>query len=220
MSPWRGDIDWQQVAAGLWTVDGREGRLFTFASLKCSGADAHGGLADWWSREAPQAKASGIPLLFGCHRLHIGDVAAQVEEFVAAMQAGFGGYVGHGVHLDAEAADPTTILEFMARWNDRTQGYPIAGYTPRWKMNQWPDNDLPSYGFAGWWASRYVAGSGSATDLLATVPVEFWAPYDGVDPALLQYSADAVVPGVNPPTDVNVFRGELGALRAIVTRDR
>jgi hypothetical protein len=213
VSPWRGDIDWQKVAG----VQG-PGRVL-FASLKASGADAHGGLAEHWAREAPEMKVSGIPLLFGCHRLHIGGVAAQVEEFIAAMTAGLGGYVGYGVHLDAEAADPASIIEWMARWNDRTQSYPVTGYLPRWKETQWANSSLGAYGFRAWWASRYVQDLGTPLALLATVPEEFWAPHDGVEPTILQYSASSIVDGVNPPTDVNTFRGEIHQLRNIVTRD-
>lgn len=226
----RGDIDWPAVAAVTWThvePTGVEGEFVTteryrvqFATLKASHGlpGTQAGLEEHWAREAPEMAASGIPLVGGAHRLIAGvDPAGQVDAFQAAMWL-IGGHQGRLVLLDAEMGDPATILEWMAEWNRRTGGYPVLGYVPDWKEVQWTGNEMSSFGFAGWWASEYVPGEGNPVDLIHAITDEHWHSHDGIAPTILQFSSRAVVPGVNPPTDVNLFRGTLAELRELATR--
>lgn len=216
---WRGDIDWQRVAAWRETRRGTEYRI-AFATLKAShgvtGTQAP--LWEHWAREAPEMVSSGVPLVGGCHRLLAGDAVAQVNAYRDAL-AVIGGHVGRIVQLDAEAADEPTIRAWLAEWNRQTNGYPVLGYLPDWKEQQWSDSVLATYGFAAWWASEYVAAEGTALDLMDTITDDKWHAHDAVAPAILQYSSKATVSGVAGPCDVNLYRGTLADLAAIATRN-
>lgn len=194
------------------------GRIL-FATLKASGA--HGGgaaeLSAHWAREAPEMAASGIPLVGGCHRLSPGNALTQVDAFLEAMEL-IGGYQGRLVQLDCEAADPATLLGWLAEWRTRTDGYPVLGYLPDWAEAKWPFSDLSSWDFAGWWASEYVEGTGTPLELLAKVTEDKWHLVDGLAPTILQFTSKSVVPGVPGTCDANVFRGTLNELKVLATK--
>lgn len=89
-------------------------------------------------------------------------------------------------------------------------GHPLGGYLPPW---YWDNIDAM---FVDWtWPSRYVSGIGGPRDLYQRVPGSYWAPYGGRAPALLQFTASAVVPGVGL-VDCSAFRGAPDQLRRIV----
>lgn len=194
---------------------------FGFATLKASHGltGTQAGLAEHWAREAPEMAASGIPLVGGCHRLLAGvDVAAQIMAFTDAMRL-IGGYRGKLVQLDCEGADMGSVMKWMEMWNLATNHYPVLGYLPDWRESGWLGSDIASYGFAGWWASEYVAGESlRADELFATVTPAQWHPQDGVNPTILQFTSKAIIPGVPGLGDVNAFRGTLTELKALATR--
>jgi lysozyme len=135
--------------------------------------------------------------------------AAQADRFAAAG----GNLDGWAIAIDVErsAGSPSMgqAKDCVARLRQHYPHHKIGGYLPHWF---WGGQDAT---FVDWlWASSYVNGSGEPGALYSRVPGAYWDGYGGRDPALLQFTSSATVPGVGGLVDCSAFRGDQAALRA------
>jgi lysozyme len=209
-----GLINWAAVAA-----DG-----ITYATIKATSGEADGGTDSpaYFRAQAP-AMAQAIPLCGGYHWLKPiaqTSAAVQVQTFLDVMREGLGGHEGHIVQLDVEEGMPADVRAWKAEWDRRTDGYPVALYLPDWLENQWGTNRIGAFGFAAWWSSEYVTGSQRPYRTVAGgVTAAHWHSQDAVPADVLQFTSTAHVDGVSGNCDVNIYRGTLAQLTALLTRE-
>lgn len=209
-----GDINWAAVAG-----DG-----ITYATIKATSGEANGGTESpaYFRAQAP-AMARAIPLCGGYHWLKPiaqTSAAVQVQTFLDVMKQGLGGYEGRIVQLDVEEGRPADVRAWKAEWDRRTAGYPVALYLPDWLENQWGANRIGAFGFAVWWSSEYITGGKRRyRDLARNVTAAQWHDQDGVPARVLQFTSTAHVNGVGGNCDVNIYRGKLAELTALLTRE-
>jgi lysozyme len=98
----------------------------------------------------------------------------------------------------------------VAKLRQLYPGKPIVGYIPHW---YWGGQDTTFVNVL--WASNYVtAAPGSPASMYSHVTAAQWVGYGGRNPALLQFTNQAVVPGVAGHVDCSAYKGTAGELRA------
>jgi hypothetical protein len=110
-----------------------------------------------------------------------------------------------GVDVRAQATSwpaIATVRACAARLRQRYPGHPLGGYLPRWF---WGSQDTTMFDWL--WASNYVLGQAPPATLYGHVVAAQWAGYGGTNPALLQFTSSALVPGVAGPVDCSAYRG-------------
>jgi len=155
---------------------------------------------------ARKAMAAGLTIRGGYHWLYPGNYAQQAQHFKDTLIKGFGSLNGLLCQLDAEA-DGVTLKDvqgFLREWNRITNNYPLTGYFPRWYWEPKVSGQVLLKGFAGWWQSAYVTGTGSHMSLAAKISTG-WRVWDGVMPTILQYTSSARIPGIPGGVDANMI---------------
>jgi hypothetical protein len=151
-----------------------------------------------------------------------------VSRFLAELKKGFGTVEGAVCYLDGEQVDSADrpvltvaqVKAFKAAWDAATGHYPLLLYAPSWYWEQVPGHtQLAAMGFAGWWPSAYVSGSGSAATLSGRVSGSAWASWAGLRPVAVQYSASGQVPGVSGAVDLDQIRLSVADFKALATRE-
>jgi GH25 family lysozyme M1 (1,4-beta-N-acetylmuramidase) len=137
--------------------------------------------------------------------------AAQARYFAAKA----GDLTGFGIVVDLErsSGSPTVAQaqDCAAELRKLYPGHPVGGYAPHWYTAG------AQLGFCDWlWASEYVNGSGDPGVLYKSVPADWWAPYGGKSPLLLQFTSSATVAGVSGPVDCSAFAGTAAQLASHV----
>lgn len=189
------DIDLSQVAA--------EGFTFVF----CKVSEGNYFQDATWPHYRDAAKSAGL-LVVGYHyAIASCDPASQVETF-----KGNGG--GSVVMLDFEA-NSGGINDYWALVNAfKAAGIAVVlSYLPRWYMQQIGSPDLAT--IPNVISSSYVTGSGFAIALYPGDDSDYWAPYCGTTPTILQFSSSASVAGHT--VDVNAFRGSRDQLAELLS---
>jgi GH25 family lysozyme M1 (1,4-beta-N-acetylmuramidase) len=148
-------------------------------------------------------------------------VQLDVEDYVYTDKQGH----KHRI-LGASYAD---VRDWVTRWRQRTDGYPVILYTGGWywRGSRVGDQNGAALGVPLWNShyvfvkegKKYVPAVGPFRDVWKKVPQRWWTPGYGRWPTatILQYSSAATVPGINGGCDVNYYRGSVEELRAIVT---
>lgn len=167
---------------------------------------------DWagQSQEAEDLSANGtfVPGAF-----HFADGSAGIEQ--ARWFARHAGHLwGWMIVIDVErnsgGGGSATIADARAIVAELRKLYPfhrIGGYAPHWYTG---DAGLRFFDFII--ASSYVEGEGSPAELYAKVPASWWSGYGGEEPALLQFTSSAQMPGFSGPADCSAYRGTLAQL--------
>jgi GH25 family lysozyme M1 (1,4-beta-N-acetylmuramidase) len=175
----------------------------------------------YFARAITRARAAGIPLLGAYHVLWNGNVTAQMDWFLAELDAQCpwwrsGPFI---LQLDCEpfgynGATPTlaTIRQAADYLVKATAGrYRPIIYAPQWVYR----NTLDGLGYP-LWASAY--GTNPVGGFRDTYPGDAssrWAAYSGQIPAVLQYGSQTRIGGQGT-CDANVYRGSLAQLVALV----
>jgi hypothetical protein len=110
-----------------------------------------------------------------------------------------------------------TVKTFIEEFKRRTNNHPILLYSGFWwwQSRGWNASSLTPYV----WDSRYVNGSGYASNLYAGVDDSWWnTRYGGWDrTTLLQFSSKGSAGGITGNVDVNAFNGTLAQLRSLTS---
>ncbi|MFI5959484.1 GH25 family lysozyme [Cryptosporangium sp. NPDC051539] len=170
---------------------------------------------------ATAERIRGFPIRGGYHWLHRGNYEAQARHFRDTLVAGFGSLHGLTLQLDAEGSGVTVadVRGFLAAWNRLTGGYPLLGYFPRWYWTGLGADPLVLLrGFAGWWQSAYVSGTGDYLALASKIG-NGWDKW-GHDPLILQYSSKAHIPGGTAVCDVNQIKMSVPDFLAVTTKNQ
>lgn len=203
ISHWQGTIDIARIA--------REG----YSACVCKATEGASYLDSTFARNIAATRNAGmIPGAY--HFLRDGDGAAQARFFhqQVVKQGGPNGWL---IQLDCESDGYGPEMSAWAtEWRRLSGNHPFLIYSGAW---WWPRTS----GFNGaaltphLWASHYVTGSASGSELYAKVPDNWWTPgYGGWGNAtILQFSATGAVAGQK--VDVNAFRGTVAQLRALTT---
>lgn len=88
----------------------------------------------------------------------------------------------------------------------------IVLYAPQWAYGNTIAGQDPL------WASSYVNGTGTVTDLYPGDSSPRWGAYSGRTPTFLQFSSRATIGG-QPQCDANAFRGSYDQLRSLIMGD-
>lgn len=209
VSRWRDKVDWPRAhSAGI---------AYAFAKAT-EGAN----ITDpQWPANRDGMRALGDSFLPGAYHFLRGDapIAHQVDHFlnqagdVSGLAVALDVETRNGAERQATAADAE---RWVAEFKRRTGGHPVFGYYPRWYWDRTGREDLSF--FDALWASHYVSGSGTPDELYSKVPASWWDGYGGQDVAILQFSSSGTVAGIDPPTDLNAYRGTLAELRALAVK--
>lgn len=186
----------------------REG--FTFIATKlCEATDASYcdvmGSRAWIVR----AKACGL-IPIGYHYLRAGNEDAQAKVFAQ-----------HQLHcdvpgmLDVEAGSGSVsnVKAFISALQQYGGSIALV-YMPHWYWQQVGSPDLS--GLPPLWASSYVAGSDTATQLYAKVPTTSWNNYGGGNVQVLQFTDAATVASLH--VDADAYRGTAAEFSALIGR--
>lgn len=186
---------WEKVTEGTWYVNpfwnGPDGR----------------------NRAAMEARADATGFIPGAyHFLEAGDGAAQADHFAAHA----GNLHGWAIMVDVE---PTARSQpgladaraFVSRCRKLYPRHPITGYIPQW---YWGDRRTTFIDIL--FASRYVFGTGTPSELYKKVTPRMWEAYGGRTPALLQFTDRAIVSGVAGLVDCSAYRGTTHELRRLL----
>ncbi len=145
--------------------------------------------------------------------LEEGNAAAQANHFAAVA----GDLKGFALFVDVEPWEAghshptlTDAKVCVARLRQLYPHHPVGGYIPHW---YWGNQDTT---FVDWlFQSHYVNGTGTPAQLYGKVTADFWAPYGGKAPAVLQFTSSATVAGVAGACDCSAFRGTAAQFRAL-----
>lgn len=161
---------------------------------------------------ARRRSASGfIPGAY--HFLEAGNAGAQADFFASHA----GNLAGWAIMVDVEptATSRPTLADaraFVSRCRHHYPRHPVTGYIPKW---YWGNQDTTFVDVL--FASRYVLGTGTPSQLYAKVTSSMWDGYGGRRPALLQFTDQAEVSGVGGLVDCSAFRGTAAELRNAIT---
>src|SRR5260221_595896 len=168
----------------------------------------------YWADAKTQmlARAAATGFVPGAYMfLEQGNATAQANHFAAVA----GDLDGFALFADIEltgSSHPTLAdaKECVQRLRELYPRHPVGGYIPHW---YWQDQDTT---FVDWlFQSHYVNGTGTPAQLYAKVTPDFWAPYGGKAPAVLQFTSSATVPGVAGACDCSAFRGTPAEFRKL-----
>jgi hypothetical protein len=180
-------------------------------------------LDDWWGH------VKGLPssVVLGAYWvLYPGNPVGRAAQFLERLDAVCPGWRNRDAFIlqaDCEKwnNNPATrpgkadIKAFCDSLSSRTQGrYRPVVYAPKWAY----EDSLTGLGYP-LWSSSYVSGSGYGSVLYAKAGGNSgagWKAYSGQVPAIWQFSSAVNIP---PQTtcDGNAFRGDVPALKALVT---
>lgn len=152
------------------------------------------------------AKSVGM-LALGYHYVRP-DVPAKVQAEMFAGQLRRAWATGM---LDVEAGDAKAVdlTREIALGVDTAGSWVAFTYLPRWWWSQVGSPSLA--GLPPVWASRYVTGvTGSPASIANGIKSDWWAPYGGKSPAVLQYTDRATIGRYT--MDASAFRGSRAAL--------
>lgn len=200
--------DWTEYQGKLnATAVAAEG--FAGVWLKCSGrAPRRGTGADpfygdpWFAENAVALRASSM-LAGAYHYLVPGFPAAQAGIVYDRMTA-IGGHRGWMIEVDAEEAglDARWVLSFVDHWLDLTNGYPVVIYTRRSLWKQWGDVEIIPRNDTSLHEARWVPETlrkdptlPYASQQVRGVFPDWWDPYGGKTPCMLQFTDYALVDG-------------------------
>ena len=172
----------------------------------------------WPANRAALLAAAGPDFVPGAyHYLTAGDGAGQADFFAASA----GPIPGFVIWCDLErataGAQPTVAdaHAFVSRLRMHYPAKRIGVYAGE------SFTGTASLRFADMlWSPHYVEGTGSPAELYKEVPASWWAPYGGLVPTLLQFSASAPVPGVKGLADISAYRGTAAQMHAALLGTR
>lgn len=161
---------------------------------------------------AARKSATGfIPGVY--HFLEAGNASAQADFFASRA----GNLDGWAIMVDVEPTSTSrpTLADakaFVSRCRHHYPRHPVTGYIPKW---YWGNQDTTFVDVL--FASSYVTGTGTPSQLYAKVTSSMWDPYGGRTPALLQFTDQAEVSGVSGLVDCSAFRRTARQLRTAIT---
>lgn len=202
-SSFQGDVNWAQVDAT--TAFGFEKVTQGTNYVNPNWAHAKTGMAN---RAAATGFVPGAYLF-----LEQADGAAQAVWFHKHA----GNLDGFAIAVDVEPtgnSSPTLgqARACVAKLRQLYPGKPIVGYIPHW---YWGGQDTTFVNVL--WASNYVtAAPASPAAMYTHVTDAQWVGYGGKNPALLQFTDKAVVPGVAGHVDCSVYRRGADTLRPLL----
>jgi hypothetical protein len=174
-------------------------------------------LGDWWQ----SVKGQRGKLLLGAYWvLYPGSPVTRANSFVARLDAACPGWRDGPFILQADCE----------KWNDDSSTVPskanIQAFCDRLRVlapKLMPIVYAPLWVYGGTlkgltyplWASSYVNGSGSASQLYPSDISTRWSPYSGQSPAILQFTSSATIAGMTT-CDANAYRGTLAELTALL----
>lgn len=205
----QGNVDWATVDSTM--IGGFE--KVTQGSPKTA---SRGYVNPNWAlaKQGLRARSAATGFIPGAYLfLEAGDGAGQADFFAQFA----GDLTGFALIVDVEptATSRPTLVDAHAcvsRLRTHYPNHPIGGYPPEWYLGQSDET------FFDWtWASRYVpGGSRSPQTLYSEVTPDYWHAYGGVQPLLLQFTNQAIVPGVAGHVDCSAFRGTADELRSLI----
>jgi hypothetical protein len=181
---------------------------FKFIATKlCEGTDGSYcdvmGSRAWISR----AKACGL-MPIGYHYLHASNEDAQAKVFALhQLHCGVPGM------LDVEAGSGSVgnVWAFIDACKKYGGSIDLV-YMPHWYWQQVGSPNL--IGLPPLWASGYVAGAGTATQLYAKVGQASWNGYGNGNVAVLQFTDSATVAGMT--LDADAYQGTASEFAALI----
>ncbi len=200
-SSWQGLIDWPAVKAAGYGA-GTEKVTQGLGYLNPC----------WPAGRASLRAAAGPTFVPGAyHYLTAGDGAGQADFFASSAGAIPGFVIWCDLERAPAGAQPTVAdaHAFVSRLrlhypSKRIGVYASASFT-----------GTAPLAFADMlWTPHYVEGDGTPAELYKEVPADWWAPVGGLHPVLLQFSADAEVPGVKGLADISAYRGTAAQMHA------
>ncbi len=171
-----------------------------------------------YSEAMNRARAAGVPFLGAYHVVRTLDMNAQVDYFLAYVNAQtpwwktFGGWF---FQADLEkwpydAVAPSYGVTFAAEVERRT-GKRCLLYAPEWAYGNSISGNAPL------WESWY--GGNPAGPYRSLYPgdgnTNAWQPYSGRVPAILQFGSQATI-GSQHGCDINAFRGTVADFAALI----
>jgi GH25 family lysozyme M1 (1,4-beta-N-acetylmuramidase) len=187
---------WEKATQGTWYVN-----------PYWNGPEGH-------NKAAMTARKSATGFIPGVyHFLEAGNASAQADFFASHA----GNLDGWAIMVDVEPTSTSrpTLADakaFVSRCRHHYPHHPVTGYIPKW---YWGNQDTTFVDAL--FASSYVNGTGTPSQLYAKVTSSMWDAYGGRTPALLQFTDQAEVSGVSGLVDCSAFRGTAGQLRTAIT---
>lgn len=190
---------------------------FKFMTHKAGGDANDAELGAWWQ----EMKGYQDHLLLGAYWvLRRTDGLMAADAFLARLDGQCPGWRSGPfiLQLDCEiwndGAVPAPTKGQIKACADRlvakTSGLRPIVYAPRWVYG----DDLEGLKYP-LWASSYVTGSGTASQLYPGDSSSRWGAYSGQTPAILQFTSSATIAG-QTTCDANAFRGTLADLTALL----
>ncbi|MFD2421682.1 GH25 family lysozyme [Amycolatopsis pigmentata] len=182
-----------------------------YAGMIAKATEGSGYVDPTFARYLADCRAVGMPLIayhFLHHDVPIADQVALIRRVVPTS-------VALGVDIEAEPSlgNYPTVDDARALVIALTGiGYRVAlTYLPPWYWQQLGTPSLAS--MPPEWSSRYVSGSGYASNLYNAAPPSWWNQVGGDPVALLQFTDQAVINGHT--YDASAFGGSLADLNAL-----
>lgn len=190
---------------------------FVFITHKAGGDLNDNEIGAWWNG----VKGLGPNVLLGAYWVQYpGNPVGRADQFLARLDATCSGWRDRPFILQVDCEewnqDPGTvpskadIQAFCDRLQNRMPKLKPIVYAPEWVYHE----KLKGLSYP-LWASAYVGGSGSASKLYPGDNSSKWGAYSGQTPAILQFTASAVIGG-QTTSDANAYRGTLDQLQALV----
>lgn len=190
---------------------------FVFITHKAGGDANDTEIAAWWNG----VKNLDTNVLLGAYWVQYpGDPTGKADRFLSRLDATCPGWRDRPFILQVDCEkwnnDPGTVPSkadieaFCDRLQNRMPKLKPIVYGPEWVYHE----NLRGLNYP-LWASAYVGGSGAASKLYPGDNSSKWAAYSGQTPAILQFSASAVIGG-QTTSDANAYRGTLDQLKALV----
>jgi GH25 family lysozyme M1 (1,4-beta-N-acetylmuramidase) len=215
-------LDWSSLAG---PHDARKlaGTHWQFATIQLTFGDESRQptlLLDWTKKHAPRLAESGVPLVGGYHVLLPGNAIVQARWFHTHLTKYFGtsGYIAQ-LNWESLGRSRTATYkdarEWLTEWSRLTNNYPVALYVPRWFHAQIGAPSLARLGEnITLWNSHYAATAAGP------VSIKGWSGYGDLPVMILQYYDKGHPPGFTGDVGLNLFRGPLHQLCALLTRTR
>lgn len=199
------DISHHQAGINLQRVKD-EGFQFVIARIGQGRGGQYGTIADReWKRHRDEVRRVGLRL---CAYWYIGDGISPTENARLCRQ--WIGYSDIPVALDCETGSGSIAFYRATLDAFKQQGLKVPlSYIPRWYWQQVGGQALA--GLPPLWSSRYVSGTGTASELYPGDNSSYWNGYGGNTVAISQFTSSARVAGI-ARVDANAFKGSLAEL--------